>query len=107
MNRKSNEEVLEAIRQASKSINNEVLSQTECWKNSDITITDIYRYFPKWSDACRAAGVKYDPSRDWVPDEEVLSDWGTVTRELGHIPSLTEYKVYGKYSRQAFNRFGN
>lgn len=107
MAKKTKEEVLEAIRQASKAINNDVLSQTECWKHSDITITDIHNYFPKWSDACTAAGVKYDSSREQIPDEAVLIDWGRLTRELGHKPSLTENKVYGKYSRGAFNRFGN
>jgi hypothetical protein len=64
------------------------------------------RYFPKWSDACKAAGVKYDQSRERILDEDLLSDWGQVTRALGIIPPLTEYQVKGKYSRNVFNRFG-
>ena len=64
------------------------------------------RYFPKWSDACTAAGVKYDQSRERISDEDLLSDWGQVTRALAIVSPLTEYKVKGKYSRNAFNRFG-
>jgi hypothetical protein len=104
MNKKSQEEVIEAIRAAS--TGNEVLTQTQFFKNSNITISDVLRYFPKWSDACRAAGVEYDTTRDRVPDEDVLADWGRVTRDLGHVPALNEYKVFGKYSREVFNRFG-
>ena len=106
MNRKSQEEVIGAIRSFSKSIGNGVVTQKQFFRNSDITISDVLRYFPKWSDACFAAGVEKDTTRDRIPDEQALSDWGLVTRNLGHIPTLTEYKVYGKYSREVFNRFG-
>jgi hypothetical protein len=106
MNRKSRKDVVEAIKSASKSIGEETLTQKKCWDNSDITISDILRYFPKWSDACKAAGVKYDQSRERIPDDDLLFDWGRVTRMLGFIPPLTEYKVKGNYSRNCFDRFG-
>jgi hypothetical protein len=38
--------------------------------------------------------------------EDLLSDWGQVTRALGIVPPMTQYKVNGKYSRNAFDRFG-
>lgn len=98
--------MIEAIRSVSESIGENVLTQKQFFKNSDITISDVLRYFPKWSDACQAAGVEYDRSRDRVPDEELLTDWGLVTRNLGHVPSLTEYRVQGRFSRNVFDRFG-
>lgn len=106
MTKKSKTDVIEAIKSASKLMGGEVLSQKKCWKNSNITISDVLRYFPKWSDACKAAGVKYDQSRERITDEDLLSDWGQVTRTLGKVPSLTEYKVKGKFSRNTFDRFG-
>ena len=41
-----------------------------------------------------------------MPDEELLSDWGRVARKLRRVPSLAEYKVDGRFSRNVFNRFG-
>jgi hypothetical protein len=106
MSRRSKAEVIEAIKSVSKSIGKRVLTQRRFFDNSDITISDVLRYFPKWSDACRNAGVEYDRSRDRIPDEDLLSDWGKMVRELGSVPRLTEYNVNGKYSRPPFDRFG-
>jgi hypothetical protein len=106
MKKKSQTEVIEAIRSVSKSIGSDGLSQSKFIKNSHITIRDILRYFPKWSDACREAGVKHDSSRDRVSDEGILADWGIVTRSVRTIPSVTEYGIRGRYGRNAFKRFG-
>lgn len=106
MKRKSQAEVIEAIRSVSNSVGSNRLSQSEFLKNSDVTIRDILRYFPKWSDACREAGVEHDSSRDRVSDKDILEDWGLVVRSIGNVPSVTEYGVRGRYGRNAFNRFG-
>jgi len=107
MKRKSQTEVIEAIRSVAKSIGGDGLSQSKFIKNSDITIRDILRYFPKWSDACREAGVKHDSSRDRVSGDDILADWGLVTRNLRTLPSVTEYAIRGRYGRNAFKRFGS
>lgn len=106
MDRKSQEEIIEAIRSVFKSIGGEVLKQKQFFESSNLTISDVLRYFPKWSDACLAAGVPYDKSRDRIPDEVLLSDWGRIAREVGSVPTLTVYKVKGKFSRTVFDRFG-
>ena len=106
MKKRSQKEVIEAIRSVAKSIGSDGLSQSMFIKNSDITIRDILRYFPKWSDACREAGVEHDSSHDRVSDEDVLFDWGLVARSLRIIPSVNEYGIRGKYGRNAFKRFG-
>ena len=107
MGRISETEVLAAIRSVSKKIGGDVLNQRQFLARSKITISDVLRYFPKWSDACQAAGVQIDRSRDRVPDENLLSDWGQIVRKLGSVPSLTDYKVNGKFSRKVFDRFGS
>lgn len=106
MDKKSQTEVIESIRSVSNLLGTDVLTQKQFLENTDITMADILRYFPKWSDACHAAGVEHDRSREPVPDEEILTNWGHVTRKLGHVPSLTEYKVLGRFGRGVFNRFG-
>ena len=106
MNRKTKDGVVEEIRAVAQSLGVESLSQTQFFSNSNVTISDVLRHFPKWSDACLAAGVGYDRSRDKLSDEDLLSDWGQVARKLGKIPTLTEYKVHGNHSRNPFNRFG-
>jgi hypothetical protein len=103
---KTREEVITAIQSVSKSMPGKVLTQRHFFTESDVTISDVLRYFPKWSDACREAGVGHDTSRDRIADDILLSDWGNVARSLGHIPSLTEYKVNGSHSRNVFDRFG-
>lgn len=106
MSRKSKAEIIKAIKSVYKKVGAEVLTQKQFFTNSDITISDILNHFPKWSDACKASGIKYDTSRDRISDNDLLFDWGKVTRLLGSIPSLTEYRVKGKYSRNVFDRFG-
>lgn len=106
MERKSKSDVIEAIKSASQSIGTSVLTQKQFFERSDITISDVLRHFAKWSDACQAAGVEHDRSRDRVSDDELLSDWGSVARQVGRVPSLTEYRIKGKFSRKAFDRFG-
>ena len=106
MKRKSQAEVIEAIRSVSKSLGRNGLSRSEFLKNSDITIRDIPRYFSKWSDACREAGIKHDSSHDRLSDEDILADWGLVARSLGTVPSVTEYGIRGRYGLNAFKRFG-
>jgi len=106
MDRKSKAEVIESIKSVSESLGIKVLTKKQFFENSDVTISDVLRHFPKWSDACHAAGVEHDRSRDPIPDEEVLIDWGIVARDLGHVPSINEYLLYGKHSRKVFDRFG-
>ena len=106
MARKSRTDVIEAIKAASKALGGKPLSQSQFFPKSSVTISDVLRFFPKWSDACRAAGVRHDNSRERVPDEELLADWGRVARKFGRVPSLAEYKVEGGFSRGAFDRFG-
>ena len=92
MSSRSKKELIEAIKSASKLSSEEPLIQRTFFANSDITISDVLQYFPKWSDACRAAGVKYDTSRDRKNNEDLLSDWGQVCRRLDMYQDLPNTK---------------
>ncbi len=107
MAKKSKAEIVEGIKSVSKSLNKDVLTMREFFEKSDITYYDITHNFTGWSDACQAAGIQCDMSRDRISDEDLLSDWGQVVRKFGSVPTLTAYQLNGKFSRPAFNRFGS
>jgi hypothetical protein len=108
MGGKTREEVIEEIRSAARALNTTALSSTMFFSyQKNVTNTDIVRNFGKWSVACEAAGIEWDRSTQPISDEDLLSEWGRVTRDLGHTPSISDYKVAkGTHDRGTFNRFG-
>jgi len=64
---------------------------------AEISRYALFRLFPKWNDAVRAAGLK--PSRLYVrpEDGELLKDWGETVRKKRAIPSRWAYRLAGKY----------
>ena len=57
----------------------------------------IFRLFPRWNDAVRAAGLQ--PYRLYLrpEDHELLTDWGETVRKLRAVPSRRAYDLNGKY----------
>jgi hypothetical protein len=57
----------------------------------------VFRLFPRWNDAVRAAGLQ--PYRLYLrpEDHELLTDWGETVRKLGAVPSRRAYDLNGKY----------
>jgi hypothetical protein len=67
----------------------------------------VMRFFPRWNDAVRAAGLQ--PRRLYTrpQDDELLKDWGEVARKTGELPSRRGYRLVGKYeARTLERRFG-
>jgi hypothetical protein len=67
----------------------------------------IFRMFPRWNDAVRAAGLQ--PHRLYLrpEDHELLTDWGETVRKLGAVPSRRAYDLNGKhYPITLEKRFG-
>ena len=57
----------------------------------------VFRLFPRWNDAVRAAGLQ--PYRLYLrpEDHELLTDWGQTLRKLRALPSRRAYDLNGKY----------
>ena len=62
-----------------------------------ISKRSVFRVFPKWNDAVRAAGLQ--PCRLYArpEDRELLEDWGKIVRKTGGVPSRRVYRLEGKY----------
>ena len=67
----------------------------------------VFRLFPRWNDAVRAAGLQ--PYRLYLrpEDHELLTDWGETVRKLNAVPSRRAYDLNGKhYPVTLEKRFG-
>ena len=98
------EALLEAIRSAAVSHGGTRLTRQQFLSVSGLKLGDLFRHFARWSDALAAAGVNIDPYNQRIPSEDLILDWGQLTRSLGRIPTRNEYKLEGNYSPGVFNR---
>src|SRR5260370_36339999 len=74
---------------------------------ASIPKNSIFRLFPRWNDAGRAAGLQ--PYRLYLrpEDHELLTDWGETVRKLRALPSRRAYDLNGKhYPVTLEKRFG-
>lgn len=98
------ESLLNAIKAAVATHAGARLTRQQFIKDSGFKVGDIFRYFPKWSDALTAAGIEVDPYNQRIPAEDLLVDWGQLCRTLKRIPTRNEYKLEGSYSPGSFER---
>src|SRR5258708_12426699 len=67
----------------------------------------VFRLFPRWNDAVRAAGLQ--PYTLYLPPEhhQLLTAWAETLRKLGVVPSRRAYDLNGKhYPITLEKRFG-
>ena len=75
--------------------------------HAKISRYSLFRLFPKWNKAVRAAGLKPNRLHSRPEDSELLEDWGEVVRKKRAIPSPWAYRLAGKYySLTLAKRFG-
>lgn len=98
------ETLLEAIRTAVNAAGGKRVTRQQFLNSSGFKVADIFRHFPKWSDALTAAGCAFDPYNAKIPKEDLLTDWGELSRSLGRIPTRNEYKLQGSYSATVLER---
>jgi hypothetical protein len=75
--------------------------------HAEISRYSLFRLFPRWNEAVRAAGLK--PNRLYArpEDSELLKDWGEVVRKKRALPSRWAYRLAGKfYPLTLAKRFG-
>lgn len=69
------------------------------------------RYWTRWSDALREAGVKGQAMNPRLPDDAILAAAATIVRQLGRFPTAAEIRLAGREdpglpSHNTFRRFG-
>ena len=81
--------------------------QHELLSEEGITWYSVSQFFPKWSDAVKAAGLQPYTRNARREDSELLRDWGETVRKKGAIPQHRAYGCEGKYDPRTIDkRFG-
>jgi hypothetical protein len=96
--------LLEAIRSVIAATGGNRISRQQFLASSGLKLSDIFRYFSKWSDALAAASFSFDPYHEKIIPEALLTDWGLLVRKLRRIPTRNQYKLEGQYSPGVFAR---
>lgn len=102
------ETLLEAVRSAVCAAGGVRITRLQFLASSGLKASDLFRHFPKWSDALTAAGFSFDGYNERIEPEELLTDWALLVRKLQRIPTRNEYKLEGNYSPGVFDKnFGS
>ena len=65
------------------------------------------KYFSSWNSAVEEAGLKPDTTNVLIDDDKLLTDWGTLVRDLRQIPTRVQYQHQGNFSTGTFeHHFG-
>jgi hypothetical protein len=89
-------QIVESIAATAKSLG-QAPSLVQFVARAGIPKRSVFRHFPKWNDAVRAAGLQ--PCRLYArpKDTELLEDWGKTVRKTRGIPTRRVYRLEGKY----------
>lgn len=102
------EEVLKAIRKAASMAPDKRLTRNAFVAQSNMKVSDIFRYFRSWSEALSAAGLDIEPYNQKISLEDLLKDWGEIVRKHHQTPTRNTYKLQGKHSPRVFEeKFGS
>jgi hypothetical protein len=102
------EALLEAIRSAAAALSGKRITCQQFIASSGLKNSDVFRHFPKWTDALAAAGCCFKVSNKRLQPEQLLTDWALLVRKQQRIPTQHEYKIQGRYSVCTFcNNFGS
>jgi hypothetical protein len=102
------ESLLEAIRSAVGAARGARITRGQFLASSGLKVSDVFRHFPKWTDAITAAGFAFDGCKRPIDPEKILTDWALLARKQQRIPTRNEYDIEGRYSTGVFDRnFGS
>jgi len=79
-------------------------SHSEFFPRAGISRYEVARFFPKWNDAVRAAGLEPRKLRVSLQDSELLRDWGETARRKRALPSWRGYLMEGKYDPRTLEK---
>jgi hypothetical protein len=103
----SKEEVISALKRVATDLGR-APTREELEQMSGISVAVVRKHFIRHRTAVRAAGLEPAPTGPprMIRSEDLLEDWGRVTRELKRMPTRAEYASAGKYSyRRMIDRF--
>jgi len=104
MNDWTKEKILEAVQKAIKNAGNKWVPFVQFLEVSKMKKSDFFKYFPKYSDAVKAAGLDIEVPNEKANPADLLNDWGGVVRQLGQIPTRNQYQINGIYSVGVFDK---
>jgi hypothetical protein len=106
-NRKpSKEEIIAAIQACAAKLGH-VPTQEELKRESGIGGKIFQRYFGNYTKALRAAGFYGRGAGFTLSTEELFKEWAGIVREIGEVPSISEYVLHSKHSLMPMRaRFG-
>ncbi len=83
-------------------------SRAEFISRAGISRYSVWKFFPRWNDAVRAARPKpRTPGAQQIQESELLRDWGEAVRRKRDMPSQRGYLLEGKHDpRTMAMRFG-
>ncbi len=101
------EQLMAAIAEITEKLGH-VPSYAEMMKTGKVSGRQIVKHFATYTRALRACNLERVCGGNKLPLERLFQDWARVTRELGKIPSKSEYEHLGKHSDTPLKtRFGS
>ncbi len=101
-----NQQILDAIGAIARRLGR-APSRSEFTSSEGMSRYSVAKFFPRWNDAVRAAGLKPRTPGMQLQESELLRDWGETVRRKRALPSRRGYLLEGKYDpRTMEKRFG-
>jgi hypothetical protein len=86
--------ILDEIRRTAIANGGRPLGMSRFEAETGIRRYDTEKYWARWGDALSEAGYQPNTLQQATPDEDVLRGLAALTRELGHLPTKRELRIY-------------
>jgi Homing endonuclease associated repeat len=96
MSTSKRDEIIAVIRKCAEKLGR-APSQAEFRRACKISWHQVYKHFRGMRAAVRAAGLEPGPRGGPLNEHALVLDWARVVRELGRLPSRSEYDARGKH----------
>lgn len=87
------DEILDAIRETAAKNSGKPIGRSRFEQLTGITEYDVGRYWARWGDAVREAGLEANTLNTALSDEYVLEKYVGLVAKLGHVPTNAELRL--------------
>lgn len=106
------DEILDAIRETAASNNGKPVGRSRFEQLTGITEYDIGRYWARWGDAVRDAGLEANRLNARLSDDSVLEKYVSLVARLRHVPTKAELRLERQRdptfpNAKVYERFGS